>query len=248
MSDELTPEERLIVAMDMPYDDALALAPHLKSAGVKLVKFGLRTIYEVGPHRPVEDMSKLGLEVFLDGKIHDIADPTIREAARNIDQLVKPWMFNVMASGEVDMMMATAAQANRSRVAAVTVLTSLDDEEAFLAHGSPTAAKVLQYARNAKLAGIKILICSPLEAAMIAKHPEVADLLVFTPGIRPEWSASVGQSRFTTPRQAIHAGATCVIVGSPVTNPPDVIGSPERAVELIFEDIRMGYMDREAVE
>jgi hypothetical protein len=95
--------------------------------------------------------------------------------------------------------------------------------------------------------GVDGLVCSPLELSALREEGLLDKLETMTPGIRPIWAVAKGQTRFTTPAQAVLAGADNLVIGSPITKPPAryefedgriiEIGTPERAVELIIEEI-----------
>jgi orotidine-5'-phosphate decarboxylase len=116
---------------------------------------------------------------------------------------------------------AEAAGADRPLLLAVTVLTSLDAEalHATGVAGGPRQ-QVLRLARLALEAGADGLVCSPLEVAMLRDALGPAPVLV-VPGIRPEGSAADDQARTMTPRAAIAAGASWLVVGRPITGAAD---------------------------
>ena len=134
-------------------------------------------------------------------------------------------------------MIAAVMNKGHSQVLAVTVLTSLEENNAYLLFGAPSKAKVLQFARDAKTAGVDGIICSPQELELLGKQKELMGLIKITPGVRPEWAAVGDQKRIMTPLEAIRAGATALVIGRPITNPPVEIGSPANAVNKIVEEI-----------
>jgi orotidine-5'-phosphate decarboxylase len=128
------------------------------------------------------------------------------------------------------MMRAAVAAANeaaheesvrRPSVLAVTVLTSLDDDElAMTGVERPPRDQVLLLARLAAEAGVDGIVCSPAEARAV-REALGPDKLVVTPGIRPVWADRDDQSRIATPAAALAAGATHLVVGRPITNAVD---------------------------
>ena len=122
-------------------------------------------------------------------------------------------------------------------VLAVTVLTSLGEYDTYLIFGAPSKAKVLQFARDAKIAGCDGIICSPQELEFLGNYPELRGLLKVVPGIRPKWSVTGDQKRIMTPSDAIKAGADYLVIGRPITNPPKEVGSSVEAVKRIIEEI-----------
>jgi orotidine-5'-phosphate decarboxylase len=146
-------------------------------------------------------------------------------------------MFNVHASCGIEAMMAAVKNKGQSQVLAVTVLTSLEENNAHLIFGSPSKAKVIQFARDAMLAGIDGIICSPQELELLGKQKELAGLRKVTPGVRPEWASVGDQKRIITPGDAILAGATELVIGRPITKPPSEVGAPVDAAKRIAEEI-----------
>ncbi len=123
-------------------------------------------------------------------------------------------------------------------VLAVTVLTSLGEDNVNLNFGSSDKAKVIQFTRNAKLAGCAGVVCSAKELPVIKNqkdYPELIDIITVTPGIRPKWSVTNDQKRITTPAQAIKDGADYLVIGRAITNPPEGMTSVDAAKTIIDE-------------
>ncbi len=158
-------------------------------------------------------------KVFYDGKFDDIPN-TVAGASKAVARMgVK--MFNVHASAGIDAMMAAVENKGRSLVLAVTVLTSREENDANLSFGGPTKAKVLQFAREAKLAGCDGIVCSPQELELLGKRRELRGLLKVTPGIRSVNSKPDDQNRTMAAAEAIRAGADYLVIGRPITADPD---------------------------
>ena len=228
-------KDRIIVALDVDSLDKAkslieSLAPH-----VGCFKIGLELLTAVGAPKVIEFIHSLGGQVFYDGKFDDIPN-TIGGASKAVAGLnVK--MFNVHASAGIEAMMAAVANKGQSLVLAVTVLTSIEENNANLIFGGPSKAKVLQFARDAKLAGCDGIICSPQELELLGKQKELSSLLKITPGVRSEWASVGDQKRIMTPAEAIKAGATALVIGRPITKPPTEIGTPVDAAKKIAEEI-----------
>jgi len=174
--------------------------------------------------------------IFLDLKLHDIPN-TVARAVGAILPLA-PALLTLHAAGGAAMIAAAraaanAAGANRPRLLAVTVLTSLD-ETALLETGVPggVPAQVLRLARLALAAGADGLVCSPHEVATLRAELGPEALLV-VPGIRLASDAAGDQARIMTPRDAAAAGADWLVVGRPITAAP----SPAAAAAAIAADI-----------
>ena len=228
----------IIVALDMPRTEALALAGSLRGR-VRWVKVGMTLFYAEGP-RIVAELQDLGLDVFLDLKLHDIPHQ-VAGAAAEIARL-GVGMFTVHASGGRAMIAAAVESSRRvaeeaglaaPAVLAVTVLTSTDDEGMSEIGINATAAdQVSRLATLARDAGVDGLVCSPAEAARV-RALLGDDGLIVTPGVRPVGSAPGDQARFMTPRAALDAGASHLVIGRPITASVD----PVAALEGILAEI-----------
>ncbi|KUP95715.1 orotidine-5'-phosphate decarboxylase [Thermobifida cellulosilytica] len=193
---------------------AAAVAPH-----VSTLKVGLELYLRYGPEVVAAVQGDRGTELFLDLKLHDIP-ATVAGAARSVARL-KPRYLTVHASGGADMIRAAAEAAPDTRIAAVTVLTSLD-EAALAAVGvrGPASDAVRRLAVLAVGAGARALVCSPHEAAALRAEvgPEVT---LITPGVRPAGADRGDQARVATPQEALAAGADLLVIGRPITRAPD---------------------------
>ena len=249
----MTAKDRIIVALDVDSPDkAIALveklAPHVGAfkIGLEFITAMIVTIVTApGLGAAVDAVVKirklfelLAGKLFWDGKFNDIAN-TIAKASKVLSTLGLK-MFNVHASSGVDGMTAATQNAGSSLPLAVTVLTSLEENDAHNIFGAPSKAKVLQFAREAKLAGIGGIICSPRELELFDKHPELAGFPKATPGIRSPEDPSDDQKRTMTPREAIRAGAHWLVIGRPITNAAD----PVAAVQKIAAEISAGLRER----
>ena len=252
-------KDRVIVALDV--DDPEKAIGIVEQLGpyVGLFKVGLQLIYAIFAGlvaSPIEDVAVCNLRIarrlffllkgklFLDGKLHDIPN-TMGGSSAEVAK-IEPVMFNLHASAGIEAMMAVVANKGQSLVLAVTVLTSLEENNAHLIFGGPSKAKVLQLARDAKLAGCDGIICSPQELELLGKQKELGSLLKVTPGVRPEWAAAGDQKRIMTPAEAIKAGADYLVIGRPIINPPAEIGTPIDAAKKIAEEIATASATKEA--
>jgi len=209
---------RLIAALDAPSRaDADALVDRL--AGVpSWVKIGLELFCSEGPSI-VRDYTKRGLSVMLDLKLHDIPE-TVARATAQVASL-GAGLLTVHAGGGRAMLEAAVKNAGDMRVLAVTVLTSLDDNDlSDIGANGPVAELVKRRAQLAHRAGCHGIVASPQEAPLVrALVP--AEFLIVTPGVRPAGTATGDQKRVTTPAQARASGADLVVVGRPLRDAPD---------------------------
>lgn len=183
----------------------------------------------------IEELKQFG-NVFADPKLHDIPN-TVANSMKKL-AIVGADLVTVHASGGVEMMRAAVDVAGDSKVLAVTVLTSLDEDTAHLTFGNPIKATVLQFARNASLAGVFGVVCSPKELEILSKQPELQSLAKITPGIRPEWyQVDDDQKRTMTPAEAAKLGATLLVIGRPILKAKDPVEAAEKTAREIEEAI-----------
>jgi orotidine-5'-phosphate decarboxylase len=226
-----SPSSPIIVALDYPsLSSALEMAERLDPALCR-VKVGKELFTKVGPES-VGIFRKLGFEVFLDLKFHDIPNTVVR--ACDVAADLGCWMVNLHASGGRTMMEAAANGMAKLSVAplltAVTVLTSLNDDllnEIGVSDG--TESHVLRLAKLANSCGLDGVVCSPHEIKSVRR--EVNDnFLIVTPGVRPQGSDINDQMRVATPRDAMETGADHLVIGRPITGAEN----PQRALSEIY--------------
>jgi len=214
------------VALDTPdLEKAKAIAARVKTH-VGGLKLGLEFFSHNGP-AGVHEIAHLGLPIFLDLKLHDIPN-TVAKAVHALRPL-EPAILTVHAAGGRGMMEdAKAAAAAGTKVVAVSVLTSLDEEDLHaIGVPGPAEAQVERLALLARDAGLDGLVCSGAEIETVRKvWPEA---FVVVPGVRPADAAAADQKRVVTPRQALDAGASILVVGRPITQADD----PDAAARAI---------------
>lgn len=208
----------IYVAIDTPdMERARAIAAAVKrhAGGLKL---GLEFFCHNGRHGVME-LAEIGLPIFLDLKLHDIPNTV----AKSIQALapITPAVLTVHAAGGRAMLEdAKAAAPAGTKVVAVTVLTSLDgDDLASIGVNADNQAQVERLAALAKEAGLDGIVCSGNEVAAVRKKWK--DGFFVVPGIRPANSQLGDQKRVMTPRSAIDAGASILVIGRPVTSAAD---------------------------
>ena len=228
-------KDRLIVALDVSsLNEAKKLIETL-SPYVGYFKIGLEIMNAVGTPQIVKIIHNAGGKIFLDGKFNDIPN-TVGAASKVVSHLGVE-MFNVHAASGKHAIRAAAENKGTSLLLVVTVLTSLDETDAHHIFGQETKTKILQFAEDALHAGADGLICSPKDLPYLKPYPEFSDLLKITPGIRPSWAATQDQKRTLTPSEALKAGATGLVIGRPITHPPQEIGSPSEAAKRILDEM-----------
>jgi orotidine-5'-phosphate decarboxylase len=232
----------LIVALDLPSSErALQLVRQVGEL-VGAFKIGKELFVEAGPDL-VRRIRETGASVFLDLKFHDIPNTVARAVAAAVRLGVH--MLTVHASGGSAMLAAAETSARETAAAldlepplvlGVTILTSLDRNA--LAEIGMTADVARQVERLALLsvhAGLRGLVCSPLEVAALRPllPPEIQ---LVTPGIRAAAAPRDDQQRVLSAREAIAAGASWLVVGRPIYAATD----PREATEAILDSLKAG--------
>ena len=237
------PRSSLIVALDF---DSLSTALKFAEQVVDLVgmfKIGGQLFTSAGPEA-VRQVAKLGADLFLDLKFHDIPN-TVAGAVLATAALPRLQLVNVHALGGTAMMHAAAQAvsagvpmgADRPRLLAVTLLTSMDAKTVRdVGIGGPPKSRVLKLAMLAQKAGVDGVVASVQEAKAIRKACG-RDFLIVTPGVRPKEKAEEpkkdDQARTATPREAIRAGADFIVVGRPILAAAD----PRAAAQEVVDEI-----------
>jgi orotidine-5'-phosphate decarboxylase len=213
----------ICVAIDTPdLARAVDLARSLKGH-VGHVKLGLEFFYAHG-FKGYEAIAAQGTPIFLDLKLHDIPN-TVEQGLRSLMAL-KPAIINVHAAGGFDMLRAARnAVGPTTKLIAVTVLTSLSDEDVYrTGHDMGTAGLTERLARLSHEAGLHGIVCSPLDLARIRKILP-RDFLTVVPGIRPADASSHDQKRVATPAEAMAAGADIMVIGRAITGAADPVAA-----------------------
>ena len=216
----------IFVAIDTPdLDRAKAIATRVRNH-VGGLKLGLEFFTGNGRHG-VREMAELGLPIFLDLKLHDIPN-TVAKAIQALRPL-EPSILTVHAAGGRAMMEdAKAAAPLGTKVVAVTVLTSLDGEDLrSTGLAADPHAQVERLTGLAREAGLDGVVCSGNEVAAAKKLWPEGFFVV--PGVRPADSRSADQKRVMTPRAALDAGASILVIGRPITQAED----PDQAARAI---------------
>lgn len=231
---KITDNKRVIVALDKPnLEAAIALSQKLDPSLCR-VKVGKELFTSAGP-AVLDELHKLGFEIFLDLKFHDIPN-TVASACKAV-AAHGVWMTNVHASGGQRMMEAArdaigTAAPGTPLLIAVTVLTSMDETE-FQAMGIDRSLEdqVIALAQLAKASHLDGVVCSALEADQISG--KVPGLVMVTPGIRLADDNADDQRRVMTPEKAIANGASYLVIGRAVTAATD----PVARLQMINDSI-----------
>lgn len=228
--------DRLIVALDVDSLNQAASFVEKLAGAVGLFKVGKQLFTHAGP-QAVRLIQELGGEIFLDLKFHDIPN-TVAKAAIEAARLgVK--MFNVHASGSLEMMRTTVKEVERvcrrekirrPIMLGVTVLTSLNqDDLQRVGVEHRVADQVVRLALLTKEAGMDGVVASPHEVADI-RAACGRRFVIVTPGIRPADGERNDQQRVMTPADAVRAGVDYIVVGRPILEAPDPVGAARAIV------------------
>jgi orotidine-5'-phosphate decarboxylase len=233
-------DPRLIAALDFPTVEAAKKAVEEIGDAVAYYKVGMELYYAAG-NDMIRFLKEHDKKVFLDLKLQDI--PNTVASALKVEARLGVDMINVHAVGGKKMMEAAAKAVKetaeelgveRPKLIAVTILTSMDEEQfADLNYKNTIPEQVVALAKLAKAAGLDGVVASPKEAAAI-REACGPDFLIVTPGVRPAGSALDDQSRVTTPAQAFANGSTHIVVGRPIMKAEN----RKQAAEAIVEEIK----------
>jgi orotidine-5'-phosphate decarboxylase len=201
---------------------------------VDIYKLGLEFYLTFGSEGIRSIIDEFDIEIFLDLKLHDIPK-TVSSATAAVATL-NPKFLTVHASGGGAMVSAAVMAAPHIGITAVTILTSLSEEELFrIGFANPALESAVALAELATSAGAQAIVCSPLEIAAIRAvvAPEVR---IITPGVRPAGTeGNDDQARTMTPKAAIVEGADYVVIGRPITG-AEVLGD---AARKIYEELSL---------
>ena len=196
-------KSKIIVALDV---DSLAEATRLVQELrpiVEIFKVGSQLFTQCGP-RIIEVIHEQQREVFLDLKFHDIPNTVAKAVGAAARWKVR--MLTVHTAGGLEMLRAAAQVPERPALLGVTVLTS---------QGGDVTAEVLRRARLAQEAGLDGVVASAHEIVPL-RNELGTEFLIVTPGIRPAGAAVGDQQRVMTPREAVAAGASFLVIGRPI--------------------------------
>ncbi len=237
----LEPEERVIIALDMQAEEALGLARQLQGEA-RWVKIGMTLFYKEGPSL-VQEFKSMGYKVFIDLKLYDI--PHQVEGAIGSLVSVGADMLTMHASGGIEMMQAAQKAVEQAVQSAacekeipltlgVTVLTSMDDSTLTEIGVNNTAAEQVNVlAKLAKEAHLSGVVASAWEAQQLRNLLGDSAAIV-TPGIRLAGGEAGDQKRIATPTFAISHGASHVVIGRPITKD----SNPKAAFCRIIQELK----------
>ena len=206
----------IVLAVDTPDLEIAKQWISCTQKSVSVYKLGLEFFLTFGHDGVRAIKNETDADIFLDLKLHDIPH-TVKGAAAAIASL-QPRFLTVHASGGPAMIEAAVAAIPQTDITAVTILTSLSEDDLFrIGFASPALESAVALASLAVNAGARAIVCSPLEIEAI-RATVGPSIHIITPGVRPASEmGSDDQKRTMTPRDAITAGASYVVIGRPIT-------------------------------
>ena len=206
----------IILALDTKDLDTAKSWIEATNESIGIYKIGLELYLKFG----AEGLRKLAaagdFKVFLDLKLHDIPN-TVSAAVTSVAHL-SPKFLTIHASGGSAMIKAASEAAPDISITAVTILTSLsDDDLKEIGYAQDSANSATALAKLASENGARSIVCSPFEASKI-RNVVGNKVEIITPGVRPEGAELGDQKRVMTPREAMSAGANFLVIGRPITD------------------------------
>jgi orotidine-5'-phosphate decarboxylase len=221
----------IAVALDAPDLLTLKTWSLAVAQSVDTLKVGLEVYLRDGA-AAIDVVKHTDCRLFLDLKLHDIPN-TVAGAARSIARF-EPDFLTVHASGGAAMIEAAAKALPQTRVTAVTILTSLSEQDLeAIGYKGSALESVTRLARLAVEAGARAIVCSAHEVAAV-RSVVPADITLITPGVRPEGGDLGDQVRVATPQQAISDGADLVVIGRPITGAVDISGAAAHIAQSLL--------------
>ena len=214
-------------------DAAVTLCSQIAPTGIG-IKLGLEFFNKfglIGIQKIQSEFSNTPL--FIDLKYHDIPN-TVASAIKAFTSGIQPAFLNVHAAGGSAMMQAAReACPTKTKLLAVTILTSLNQNDLEqIGYQGSVSERVVAMAKLAQNAGLDGVVCSAHEIEAIRKACG-KDFILMVPGIRPEGSAQGDQSRVMSPAQALELGATHLVIGRPISQP----SMPGKAAQEIIDSL-----------
>ncbi len=234
--------ERVILSLD-GFSTLWHAREVAESIGVAGLTVKMNDLLDEYGSRAVEFFKEKGFRVFADPKIFDIPTAAARRTARWRDAGAD--FVTVHAMGGIPMMQAAVeAAGRRTKVLAVTVLTSVGENESTrffknMEWKDAMAEMVTNLVSDAHEAKVHGIVISPQELNLVTwmRKAGFCPPLLVTPGVRLVRNEKDDQKRIATPAEAIAGGADYLVVGRPIVTPPAGLGTPRDAFWRIVQDI-----------
>lgn len=252
--------ERIILPLDVSSVDAAIALVNQLSPYVGVFKVGFEAVYSTMAELllcPEEELMAYAMKIrslaraitpekaFPDAKLADISN-TVGKAAQALSRL-QVCMFNMHASAGMKAIKAAVANKGTSKLFGVTVLTDIDEDECKSIFGDTPGKKVVQFSQFLLDYGADGVICAPAEGLLLRQDTKFDGLEIATPNVRPPWMMTAEErarvnddqdiKRQLTPAAAMKARIDRIVIGRPITNPSPEIGGPEKAAQLIAQQM-----------
>ena len=206
----------IVLAVDTPDLQTAIQWVRATQEHISVFKLGLEFFLTFGADGVKAIQDETDSDIFLDLKLHDIPH-TVSGAAKAVSQL-KPKFLTVHASGGRAMVRAAADAMPDTYITGVTILTSMSEADVIeVGFKSSALDSAVSLAKVAIAGGARAIVCSPLEIAAV-RAAVGTEPFIITPGVRPlDMAGSDDQQRTMTPEDAIHSGASLVVIGRPIT-------------------------------
>lgn len=220
----------IIIALDLESADEARTLVRKIGGACNFYKVGLE-LYAAAGRSFVDELLGEGNQVFLDLKMYDIGE-TVKRAVAQVAKMGVQFL-TIHSVPQVMRAAMEGAQGTSLQLLAVTVLTSLDDDDLHeMGVASSVAELVEKRVRQTIDAKVHGLVCSPLEVAKVRQMTGPEAVLV-TPGVRSAGAAVGDQKRVATPAEAVAAGASYLVIGRQVTRSSDPGGEVRRILDGI---------------
>jgi len=228
-------KDRLILALDFPdFATAKKIVDDLGDE-VNFYKIGFEMLMSGDYFKMIEFLKSKNKKVFADLKLYDIPE-TVARAVHNLAQYHVD--FLTIHAANHDMMLQTVKNKGKTRILAVTVLTSLEKDDLNKMGFDPklsVAELVVKKAKDALECGVDGVVASSLEAKKL--RLKLGDnFLIVTPGIRLEL-ASDDQKRVADVKTALSNKVSHLVVGRPITQSGNPLEAAKKFNELISRNI-----------
>ena len=221
---------KIILAADgLSHSECVLLATQI---GNKINAIKIHDLYDRSGAKIVKELQSWSVKVWVDLKLNDIPETVTLRTKALVENGAN--IITVHALGEVEMMAkAVEAAKDYAKIYAVTILTSLSEQQIMQRFNQLPEQVVLDLALNANKAGVQGVVCSPKEVAILRSHPDLKNMQLIVPGIRSPGKDAHDQKRVGTPAQAIKDGANFLVIGRQITKAED----PKKALEEIEQEI-----------
>lgn len=219
---------QIIVALDnIELEQVDSIVTELSEVGIQWFKVGLE-LYLKGGNPLLEKLKSKNFKIFLDLKFHDIPNTVHKAVAAAVKQNVE--LITVHASGGFEMisLAAKATQETKSKLIAVTVLTS-DDQPSRMENAEKLAKLSFEAGAHGIVSSVSDLRGSSIKNIFSGRK----DAIFVTPGIRSAEDSKNDQSSIATAEEAVDAGATHLVIGRPILQPRSGMTRAKSAAEFL---------------